>query len=124
MFKNSILECADNSGAVLVKITQVYARQTNTIGARTSVVMRQFDRTKKLQKKKKYGCMLLTGRQVVRRKNGLCVRFGQNRGILFSDKDFDKMLGTRVFGPAGREIRRKGLDTAILQKISANCIFI
>lgn len=124
MFKNSILECADNSGAVFVKITQVYARRNNSLGVRTSVVMRQFDRTKKLQKKKKYACLILTSRQAIRRKNGLCVKFSQNRGILFSDRDFDKLLGTRVFGPAGREIRRKGLETSILHKLSSNCMFL
>jgi ribosomal protein L14 len=124
MFKNTIISAADNSGAVLMRITQIYTKSVSPLGVRASVVMRQFDRAKKLQKKKKYACMLISGKQLTRRKSGVGVRFSENRGILFYNKDFDKLLGTRVSGPVARELRRRGLDASVLQKISANCIFI
>lgn len=124
MFKNTIISAADNSGAVLMRITQVYANSLSPLGVRTAVVMRQFDRAKKLQKKKKYACMIVSGKQLTRRSNGFGVRFSENRGILFYNKDFDKLLGTRVSGPVARELRRRGVDASVLQKISANCIFI
>lgn len=124
MYKNSIIESSDNSGAIRLRVIQKYQYRTNPIGVKAAVVMRKFDPTKKLFKKRKYACLFVTSRQTVRRQNGLRVRFGANRGILFYDKDYDRLLGTRVFGPVGRELRKIKIEAAALQKIAANCLFV
>jgi len=54
-------------------------------------------------------------RKEVRRKDGSYIRFDDNAAVVISkDKN---MLGTRVFGPVGREIRDAGfLKIASLAK--------
>lgn len=122
MFKNSCLNVADNSGALLVKVTRRHRAATNILGTAASVVMRKYDVNRRLQKKKKYACLFITAKYQNRRQNGTCVRFGENRGLLFSDFNFEKLIGTHVSGPAGRELRKRQYDSATFQKISTNCI--
>lgn len=122
MFKGSRVGASDNSGVISAKIIQTYSRKLNPVGVKCLAVLRIFDPFKKqLQKKKKYGALVVAAKQSIRRKNGSCIRFNSNKSLFFADKDFDKFISTRVFGPVGREIILAGLNSLIRQKIDVGC---
>lgn len=123
MHKGSSVSASDNSGIVLAKVIQKYQHRLNPIGVRCLAVLRAFDPFKKqLQKKRKYGALIIAAKQAIKRKNGAVIRFNSNRALFFVDIECDKFLGTRVFGPAGREVTLSGLNAAIRQKVGVGCI--
>lgn len=122
MFKGSTVGASDNSGVVLAKVIQKYQHRLNPIGVKCLAVLRSFDPFKKqLQKKRKYGALLIAAKQTIKRQNGAAIRFNSNRALFFVDTACDKFLSTRVFGPAGREVTLSGLNSAIRQKIGVGC---
>lgn len=117
VLKESKFISADNSGAISLKCIHTTKRQTRSLGAFTTVVLHKFDSKRKLQKKKKYQAALVNTKKPTKRKNGITVRFSDNRALLFGDSD--KFLGTRVIGPVCRELK-SALPSATYNKISAS----
>lgn len=107
-----------------MRIVRKYKNSTNTLGMFVNVVMRKFDKARKLQKKRKYVCVIVSAKQQFRRKNGVSVRFQKNRGVVFTDRSCEKLVGTRAHGPAGREVLNARLETALFKKIASNCVVV
>lgn len=95
----------DNSGAVKTKCIHLYKPQTSQLGNFVKNVLTHFDTKKKLVKKKKYMSLILSTAQKRGRKHGGFVRFNDNRGILLLD--YEKFLGSRIYGPVTKELKLK-----------------
>lgn len=116
IIKESKIWAADNSGAVRLKCIHVYTPQTNQLGNFTKNSLRGFDPKKKLAKKKKYFGLIITDRQRTRRRNGIWVKFSENRALVMTDRE--KMVGSRMVGPIARELQSK-LPEQQFKKISS-----
>lgn len=105
----SYLLSADNTGAkklfcirVLGGSSQQYAR----VGDIIIVSVKEALPKAKVAKGEVHRAVIVRTRKEQRRADGSYVRFDNNAAVLIS-KD-DEPLGTRVFGPVGRELRQKG----------------
>jgi large subunit ribosomal protein L14 len=102
------LKVADNSGArKIMAITPLGGGvgQVATIGDVISASVREADPDSKIQKGKVVRAVIVRTRKEVRRKDGSYIRFDDNAAVII-DKSGEP-LGTRVFGPVGRELREK-----------------
>src|SRR5512139_1234552 len=104
----SILDVADNSGARKIAVinpiggsTGRYARLGDIITA--SVKEATPDGT--VKKGQVVKAVVVRTKKEHRRKDGSYIRFDQNAAVLINEQK--EPIGTRVFGPVGRELREK-----------------
>lgn len=105
---NTVLEVADNSGARRVKCIRVlggsrkrYAR----IGDVIVVSVREAAPNAPVKKGEVRRAVLVRVAKEEGRPDGSYIRFDSNAAVLINDQG--EPLGTRIFGPVARELRRK-----------------
>ena len=116
IYKESILKNADNFGVIWSKCIKIEGKSNVRIarlGDRILISLFRLNRKKKI-KKKLYVALLITTKIYTKRKDGTFLKFFQNRILMLSDQF--KFLGTRVYGPITREIR-KGEKGTLYKKI-------
>ena len=104
----TILKVADNSGARRIRaITPLGggAGLVCSIGDIISASVRAADPESKVERGKVIRAVVVRARKEVRRKDGSYIRFDDNAAVII-DKQGEP-VGTRVFGPVGRELREK-----------------
>ncbi len=104
----SILEVADNSGARKVQCIKVLGgskRRTANVGDVIVVSVKGAIPRGKVKKGEVQQAVIVRSTFGVRRPDGTKIRFDTNAAVLV-DKKGDP-LGTRVFGPVTRELRRR-----------------
>jgi len=105
----SKLEVADNSGAKKVKCIKVKG-STGTkvahIGSAIKVSIREAIPGAKVKKGDVTDAVVVRTRKTTSRKDGLNVSFSSNAVVLINKQG--EPIGTRIFGPVGRELREKG----------------
>ncbi|HAV41028.1 MAG TPA: 50S ribosomal protein L14 [Acidobacteria bacterium] len=102
------LKVADNSGARKIMAITPLGGQVGsvaTIGDVISASVKEADPDSKIEKGKVVRAVIVRTRKEVRRKDGSYIRFDDNAAVII-DKSGEP-LGTRVFGPVGRELREK-----------------
>ncbi|MDD8020868.1 MAG: 50S ribosomal protein L14 [Acidobacteriota bacterium] len=102
------LTVADNSGARrIMAITPLGGSVGGvaTIGDVISASVKEADPDSKIEKGKVVRAVIVRTKKEVRRKDGSYIRFDDNAAVII-DKSGEP-LGTRVFGPVGRELREK-----------------
>jgi len=99
-----------------LKCIHLYTPQTVQLGNLTKNTLRGFDSKKKLSKKKKYFGLIITERQISRRKNGVFLKAYENRVLVMSDRE--KLLGSRMSGPISKEVQSK-ISYARYKKLAA-----
>lgn len=107
IYKQTQLKIVDNSGAKVLRVfhllrypsSQNYSKSGDLVLG--SII--KYKVNKKVSKKQIYKALIITSKKNVFRKNGISVRFDENRGVLF---DESKMIGTRVFGPVSKGVKR------------------
>jgi len=102
------LKVADNSGArKIMAITPLggHVGSVASIGDIISASVKEADPDSKIEKGKVVRAVIVRTRKEVRRKDGSYIRFDDNAAVII-DKSGEP-LGTRVFGPVGRELREK-----------------
>ena len=108
IYKQSTLMICDNSGAKLVRVFHLYRYPSSQkYSCNGDVVLGsviKYKAHKKMVKKQICKVLLTTSKQNRFRKNGNLVRFDKNGGVVLLKND--KLLGTRVFGPVSKDIRR------------------
>jgi large subunit ribosomal protein L14 len=113
--EKSIVDIADNSGAVRVSLFSVTGKNRNrsaTIGSIVAGSVKKATIGGKV-KKGQIVYVLITGtRRKVQRRDGTSIKFSQNLGVLLN-KGNKEMIGTRVFGPVAREIRELGYNKIV-----------
>jgi large subunit ribosomal protein L14 len=109
IFRESLLICADNSGARKLKCVNIIGKfgtpHVAYMGDTLVVVVQSLDVSKKIKKRVIYYAILISTIQQTRRKDGSYIRFFINRVLLFNTVTQEKFLGTRVDGCLSREAK-------------------
>ncbi len=104
----SMLKVADNSGARrILCITPLGGGvgKTASIGDVISATVKEADPESKIPKGKVVRAVIVRTRKEVRRKDGSYIRFDDNAAVIVDR--LGEPVGTRVFGPVGRELRER-----------------
>ena len=106
--KESYLEVADNSGAKAVQCIHVIGstrKRFAYLGDTIRCAVKKAIPGGSVKKGEVVTAVIVRTRKETRRKDGSYIRFGDNAAVIIKD---GKPIGTRIFGPIGREIRDKG----------------
>lgn len=104
----SILDAADNSGArrlMCVKVLGGSKRRYARIGDIVKVTVKEAIPRGKVRKGEMYNAVVVRTRKGVRRPDGSLIRFDRNAAVLLTNQM--QPIGTRIFGPVTRELRRE-----------------
>jgi len=104
----SMLEAADNSGArrlMCVKVLGGSKRRYAGIGDIVKVTVKEAIPRGKVKKGEMYNAVVVRTRKGVRRSDGSLIRFDRNAAVLLTNQF--QPIGTRIFGPVTRELRRE-----------------
>jgi large subunit ribosomal protein L14 len=102
------LKVADNSGARrLLCITPLGGGvgDTASIGEIISATVKEAEPESKIPKGKVVKAVIVRVNKEIRRKDGSYIRFDDNAAVIIDNQK--EPVGTRVFGPVGRELRER-----------------
>lgn len=107
IYKQTKLKIVDNSGAKFIKVFHILkyssSQKYSQSGELALGSIIKYKVNKKVDKKQIRKVLIITSKKNIFRKNGIFVRFDENRGVLI---DNNKLLGTRIFGPISKEVKR------------------
>jgi large subunit ribosomal protein L14 len=106
--QESRLKVADNSGAKEVQCLRVLGssgRRYASVGDKIIVSVKSAIPGGNVKKGDVSPAVVVRTRKEVRRDDGSYIRFDENAAVLINPQD--EPVGTRVFGPVGRELREK-----------------
>ncbi|BBL86688.1 ribosomal protein L14 (mitochondrion) [Paulinella micropora] len=115
--KETVLVCSDNSGIVYARCINVSSTvnlHDFVLSSVITVMPKILDFSKPLRKKKFLG-LIISLKKITRRPQGIWIRFESNRLLLLNDSF--KFMGTRVYGPVCREIKKSKKEKALYKKI-------
>ncbi len=104
----TILKVADNSGArKILCITPLGGGigKTATIGDIISASVKEAEPESKIPKGNVIQAVIVRTKKEIRRRDGSYVRFEDNAAVIINRQG--EPVGTRVFGPVGRELRER-----------------
>jgi len=104
----TILTVADNSGAkevYCIKILGGSRRRYATIGDIVVVSVKEALPNAKVKKGDVLKAVVVRTKKELRRQDGSYIRFDDNSAVLINNQK--EPVGTRIFGPVGRELRAK-----------------
>ena len=104
----TMLKVADNSGARRIQCITPIGGGVGlqaSIGDVISATVKEAEPESKIPKGKVIRAVIVRTRKEIRRKDGSFIRFDENAAVII-DKGGEP-VGTRVFGPVGRELRDK-----------------
>ena len=104
----TMLKVADNSGArKILCITPLGGGvgKTASIGDVISASVKEADPESKVPKGKVVRAVVVRARKELRRRDGSYIRFDENAAVIIDNQG--EPIGTRVFGPVGRELRER-----------------
>lgn len=104
----TMLRVADNSGArKIMCITPLGGGvgKTASIGDVISATVKEAEPESKIPKGKVVRAVIVRTAKEIRRKDGSYIRFDDNAAVIIDR--IGEPVGTRVFGPVGRELRDK-----------------
>ncbi len=107
----SMLVVADNSGAKVLQVIQVFGgskRKFGYIGDVLNCVVKQAAPTGTVKSSQIVKVVLVRSRKEFRRDDGSYVRFSDNAGVVIDNAKDKNPVGTRIFGPIAREVKDKG----------------
>jgi large subunit ribosomal protein L14 len=105
--KQSLLDVADNTGAVSVMCIHVFGgsrRRYAGVGDVIKVSIKKALPRGKVKKGDVYNAVIVRTKKDIRRPDGSSIRFDRNAVVLLST-DKKQPVGTRIFGPIARELR-------------------
>lgn len=105
----SRLQVADNSGAKEVSVIKVYGgtgRRYARVGDVVLVSVKSLSSTGHIKKGDMFKALIVRTKRPVNRKNGVMISFDENSCVLI--KEDKNPIGTRIFGPVTRELRKGG----------------
>lgn len=104
----TMLKVADNSGArKILCITPLGGGvgKTASIGDVISASVKEADPESKVPKGNVVRAVVVRARKELRRRDGSYIRFDENAAVIIDTQG--EPVGTRVFGPVGRELRER-----------------
>ena len=105
----SKVKIADNTGAkeiMCIKVLGGSKRRYATVGDVIVASVKKATPTAKVKKGKVVKAVIVRVAKEVQRENGSLIRFDDNAAVILDDKR--EPIGTRIFGPVGREVRYAG----------------
>ncbi|MBC8358804.1 MAG: 50S ribosomal protein L14 [Candidatus Aminicenantes bacterium] len=102
------LKVADNSGARRILCLSPLgggAGKTATIGDVISATVKEAEPESKITKGSVIQAVIVRTKKEIRRRDGSYIRFDDNAAVIIDRQG--EPIGTRVFGPVGRELREK-----------------
>ncbi|MEO7992998.1 MAG: 50S ribosomal protein L14 [bacterium] len=105
----SRLKVADNSGAKEILVIQVMGgtrRRYGSIGDIVKAAVKKALPDGTVKKGKVVRAVIVRTRHAVERADGSRISFDDNAAVIIGPTD-ENPVGTRVFGPVGRELREK-----------------
>ena len=109
----SVLRVADNSGAKLLRVIQVYGgskRRFGYVGDVVSASVIDAQPQSEIKKGEVVRAVIVRTKKEKRRANGEYVRFDDNAGVIITARKSLDPVGTRVFGPIAREVKDKNYN--------------
>jgi large subunit ribosomal protein L14 len=100
------LNIADNSGAkeiMCIKVLGGSKRRYASIGDVIVASVKKAIPNGKVKKGQVIKAVVVRTRKEIQRENGSLIRFDDNAAVILDDKK--DPIGTRIFGPVGREVR-------------------
>jgi large subunit ribosomal protein L14 len=113
--ERSVVEIADNSGAVLVMLFAVNGkngRRSVSVGDVAMGSVKKASVGGKIKKGQKVAILITATKNKIQRKDGSSIRFSRNLAVVVN-KANKEMIGTRVFGPVSRELRDLGFNKIV-----------
>ena len=107
--QESRLTVADNTGAkeaLVIRVLGGTKKRYASVGDKIVVSVKQATPNGTAKKGQVSKAVVIRTKKEVRRKDGSYIRFDDNACVLL-DSTSGEMRGTRVFGPAARELREK-----------------
>ena len=104
----SMLEVADNSGArrvMCIKVLGGSRRRYANIGDIIKETVKEALPRGKVKKGEVFNAVIVRTKKGVRRPDGSLIRFDKNAAVLLNNQK--QPIGTRIFGPIARELRKK-----------------
>ncbi len=104
----TVLKVADNSGAkriACIKLKGGSAGRTGTLGDVITASVKEAAPNAAVKKGTVVRAVIVRTVKEHRRRDGSYIRFDNNSAVLVNDAG--EPVGTRVFGPVGRELREK-----------------
>ena len=105
----TVMTVADNSGArkaMCIKVLGGSHRRYATVGDKIVVAIKEAIPRGKVQKGTVQRAIIVRTKFPVKRPDGSIIRFDDNAVVLINKNNFEP-IGTRIFGPIAREVRRK-----------------
>lgn len=106
--QESIVRIADNSGArkaLVIRVLGGSKRRYARVGDIVVVAIKDALPTGQVKKGEVAKAVVVRTAKETRRRDGSYIRFDENAAVLINDQR--EPLGTRIFGPVGRELREK-----------------
>ncbi len=106
--QESILKIADNSGAksaLCIRVMGGSHRRYGSVGDVIVATIKDAIPNSSVKKGEVVRAVIVRTAKEVRRRDGTYIRFDDNAAVLITPQG--EPLGTRIFGPVGRELREK-----------------
>lgn len=108
IYKQTKLKIVDNSGAKFIKVFHLLkypvSQNYSCSGDLVLGSVLKYKTNKKINKKQLCQVLIITSKQNKFRKNGNFIKFDESRGVILIG--MKKLLGTRIFGPLSKEVKR------------------
>ena len=107
--RQTILKCADNTGAKTMMCIQVKGgsvRRSGSIGDVIVAPVKKAAPDGSVKKGDVVKAVIVRTKKEIRRADGTYIRFDDNAAVIIGSDKSPK--GTRIFGPVARELRDKG----------------
>lgn len=108
---HSILNAADNSGALKIRVIHVFGgskHRFGRIGDILNCVVLEAQPNGQVKDGEIVKAVLVRSRKELRRTDGSYIRFSDNAAVLIDNPKDKNPKGTRILGPIAREIKEKG----------------
>src|SRR6056297_532993 len=109
IYRESLLNVADNSGAkklLVINILGASSKNYGTVGDLIVATVKEAIPHSNEKQGEVVKAVVVRTHKEVKRPDGTYVRFDENAAVVIDNQNIPK--GTRIFGPVARELREKG----------------
>lgn len=111
--RHTVLRLADNTGAHKLRVIHLYGgstRKFSYLGDVVRCVVDGADPAGMVKDSQMVFVVVVRVHKEHRRADGSYIRFDDNAGVVINGRTNFDPIGTRVFGPVGRELKEKGFN--------------
>lgn len=114
--QKSKLIVADNTGAKLLSVIQIYGgskRKTGQVSDIVNAVVKKADPYGLVKQHELVKAVIVRTRKEKRRKDGSYIRFDDNAAVIIDSLKDKNPRGTQIFGPVARELKETGFNKIV-----------